>query len=138
MQENINKLNEFCKKNIFKLATKGQTAAQKRNATNITTIQQQQQPPPASINQSKISGRKLNFDNTAVNKQVKPAKLNEHGDDSSRLSTEFYQEYFRLMNSLKKEDSSMLDVTDDRPKILQTEQDDSCGPTDQSRLHMQD
>lgn len=27
MQENINKLNEFCKKNIFKLATKGQTAA---------------------------------------------------------------------------------------------------------------
>jgi hypothetical protein len=42
------------------------------------------------------------------------------------------------MNSLKIEDSSMLDVTDDRPKILQTEQDDSCGPTDQSRLHMQD
>ena len=40
------------------------------------------------------------FDKTK--KQVQEKVDNE--DDSSRLSTEFYEEYYRLLNSLKKDE----------------------------------
>ena len=46
-----------------------------------------------AINQSKVTCRKLNFDNT---------KLHDPADqDSSRLSTEFYEEYYKAIKHLK-------------------------------------
>lgn len=58
MQENMTKLNEFCKKNLMKNVHK------KRNAT----IQHQQVSKEVDRSQGaiKVSGRKLNFDNTRV------------------------------------------------------------------------
>lgn len=32
----------------------------------------------------------------------KPDERKDENDDSSRLSTEFYEEYYRLINSIKK------------------------------------
>ena len=84
MQENMTKLNEFCKKNIQKVH-------KKRNAT----IQHQQLSKEVDRSQGaiKTSGRKLNFDNTRIHDQ------NEH--DSSHLSTEFYEEYYKAIKTLK-------------------------------------
>jgi L-lactate utilization protein LutC len=57
MQENMNKLNEFCKKNMMKNVHK------KRN----TTIQQVSKDVDKSHGAIKvISGRKLNFENSRV------------------------------------------------------------------------
>ena len=58
---------------------------------------------------SKISGRRIVFENVNLKKTINPKiddRLNdtfEANDDSSRLSTEFYEEYYRLINSIKKE-----------------------------------
>ena len=58
---------------------------------------------------SKISGRRIVFENVNLKKTINPKiddRLNdtfEGNDDSSRLSTEFYEEYYRLINSIKKE-----------------------------------
>lgn len=78
---------------------------------------------------SKVNGRKIVFDNIELKKTLNPKqseKLNDtltyfnedeefaHGGDheandhdSSRLSTEFYEEYYRLINSIKKEQRNL-------------------------------
>lgn len=111
MQENISKLNDFCKKNLQKNVLK------KRNATiqhpnnlslRYNNNQKGEDNNKSQVNQSKISGRKINFEH-----HKRPEHIDE---DSSRLSTEFYEEYYRLLNSLKKngqqrvhDDSKILD-----------------------------
>lgn len=60
---------------------------------------------------SRISGRRIvfdniinNYNNRTINHQTEDGGLEiNNKDDSSRLSTEFYEEYFRLINSIKKE-----------------------------------
>jgi hypothetical protein len=96
MQENITRLNEFCKKNLMK------NIAKKRNATiqqpnNLSMRNINENNANEAVNQSKISGRKILFNKIKHQNQ-------ENEDDSSRLSTEFYEEYYRLLNSLKKDD----------------------------------
>lgn len=73
-------------------------------------------------NLSKVSGRKILFENIELKKTLNPRqsdKLNdtltyneqdelENDNDSSRLSTEFYEEYYRLINSIKKEQRILL------------------------------
>ena len=68
------------------------------------------------INQSKISGRKH------INNDKKHVKKNEENDsekedESSRLSTEFYEEYYRLLNSLKKDDHFQVHENDESRMI---------------------
>lgn len=85
MQENITRLNEFCKKNIQKNFQK------KRNAT----IQQQpyENLKGNGANHTKISGRKIDFE--------EGDESHQKNDESSRLSTEFYEEYYNAIKALK-------------------------------------
>ena len=59
---------------------------------------------------SKISGRKILFDNIDFKKTINPKShdkldqtMDKNDDASSSLSNEFYDEYYRLINSIKKE-----------------------------------
>ena len=65
---------------------------------------QQEQDDEVDLDFSKISARRIVFDNIDKQKHIYEV-VNEQKDkdESSRLSTEFYEEYFRLINSIKKE-----------------------------------
>ena len=113
MQENMTKLNEFCKRNLHKNIVKKRNATiQHHQINNINNVSLKNIQTRANeggendrtllVNQSKISARRLVFDKVAKKKR----ELNN--DDSSHLSTDFYEEYYRLLNSLKKGDQTMV------------------------------
>jgi predicted phosphohydrolase len=104
MQENLNKLNLFCKKSLEKQNTnknvrKRNTTIQGGALTTDPDLSEQRQKDASKISQRK----KDRFRRTAT-KTHKDDRLDEDEvGDSSKLSTEFYEEYFRLLNSIKKE-----------------------------------
>lgn len=101
MKQNLIKLNEFCKKNleknihIIKNVRKRNTTIQD-NPNLHTDTDMSEIPDALKRNMSKISQR------TKKKKQIQEMN-EERAEDSSKLSTEFYEEYFRLINSIKKE-----------------------------------
>ena len=113
MQENQSKLNDYCKRNLEKHVQRRRNATMQEPQRHLSEGDIDLNGGISSAaDQSKISGRRIIFDNIEKQKHIYEVMREEHllkrereglENDSSMLSTDFYEEYFRLINSIKKE-----------------------------------